>query len=446
MLGVGSSAGVTMSNSANTIAVEPPWYAIVWRWIKWPLRAMRSARNSVSPVSTRLTREGLQFAFMILFVLLGAVLRDVNLLIILAGTLLAMMFIQWRVCGRTLYGLSVTRRLPRSMHARKGFDIELVLRNPKRWLGSWLVLAQDRMVYAPEHTPISRASQAIGILFSSVPPQSTRSQRYRCVVQRRGRYQFKGLELTTRFPLGLMRGILPVKSDEYFIVQPAIGRMLPTWTELFNVRSTGARHRRVRSLSDEGEFFGLRDYRAGDSPRWIHWRSSARRDELVVKQFQQPESREIIVLLDLYHPQTHSGNPTNAEITALEKLEDNAIEFVATLLHQMATSNIGSVTLAIADHTPTVASRVQSRAQCTSALERLAIARTPSQDTLSQTLHILELEHQRIEKLIVVSTRPAVDKFESLDADGKQHAVFWRSVQWLNATSSDFKKYFVPAE
>lgn len=406
-------------------------------------RRFRWVWNRMSPthlVSTRLTREGLQFLFMIAFILLGAVLRDVNLLIFLAGTLLAMLLIQWRVCSRTLLDLTVTRRLPRSIHARRPFEIELTLKNPKSWLGAWWILVQDRMVFAPIQSTIHRASQTIALLFLSVPPSDTRVQRYRCVADRRGRYQWMGIELTTRFPLGLMRGILQQKNGVYFVVQPALGRLLPSWKELFLLRRTGSKQRRVRALSDEGEFFGLRAYRTGDSPRWIHWRSSARRDELVVRQFQQPESRELIVVLDLLIPSDTSEEARRKYI----KTEDTAVEFVATLVHQMTHGNVGSITVTIADSQPALASRIMARSQGHALLDRLGNARGGAKSTLSTALQLLERDYRHVEHLIVVSTRPMPTRWS--DDAGENIAPFWRSIQWIDTHAGETSKYFVPAE
>lgn len=410
------------------------------RLLRMPSGVFQAAKNAAPTVSTRFTREGLQVLFMAIFVLLGAILRDVNLLIVLAGTLLATLLIQWRVCAKTLEGLIAYRRLPRSMHARKSFEVELVLSNPKRWLGAWLVLAQDRMKFVSPDASVEPISQGIGLLYSSITPNSTCVQRYRCLVQRCGQYQFLGTELTTRFPFGLMRGILSHKGGDNFIVQPAIGKLLPSWSEVFGPRTSGSKQRQARSLSDEGDFFGLRAYRPGDSPRWIHWRSSARRGELMVKQFQQSDSRELVVLLDL------SGSNPNADARSerQEKAMEVAIEFVATMTNHIVSSNFGIITVAIADHKPTIACRIQSRSQSSGLLDRLAIAQSGDQDSLESALSLLEREFRRVDNLLVVSTRSR----ESYHLQDRQNAgiVFWRSMLWLDASDSQLTKYFTPAE
>ena len=78
---------------ADPGAIRPgrTWFRTL---LNWQLGVFRSAKNAAPPVSTRFTREGTQVLFMAIFVLLGAILRDVNLLIVLAGTLLATLLIQ----------------------------------------------------------------------------------------------------------------------------------------------------------------------------------------------------------------------------------------------------------------------------------------------------------------------------------------------------------------
>lgn len=386
-----------------------------------------------------MTREGLQVAFMASFVLLGAVLRDVNLLIILAGTLLGILLVQWRVCTRTLYGLKSHRRLPRSMQARKPFEIELSISNPKRWLGSWLVLAHDRMIVLSKEDDAVPVFQGISLLFTSIPPNVTRTQKYRCIAQRRGRYQFLETELTTRFPLGLMRGILSARGGDTFTVQPTLGRLLPEWRDLFDVRNLSNRQRRTRSLSDEGEFFGLRSYRSGDSPRAIHWRSSARRNELVVKQFQQEDSQEYVVLLDLHRPKM-----SNKIMDTTINVEDLATEFVATLVNYIVGTNSGVITVAISDSKPEIADRIRSRSQASHLLDRLAIASTNRDSHTWETLRLIEREHGRVPKLVVVSTRPRVDLSSS--TSNEKNVIFWNHLTWLNVGAGDLQAYFARGE
>ena len=54
------------------------------------------------------------------------------------------------------------------------------------------------------------------------------------------------------------------------------------------------------------ELFGVREYRAGDSLRRIHWRSSARHGELVVREYEPPGVQTLGIFCD--------PNPSNAAV------------------------------------------------------------------------------------------------------------------------------------
>lgn len=433
-----------------------------WSVLLSPIRRFRSMRRSATPVTTRLTREGWQFSFMIGFVILGAVVRNVNLLIILAGTMIGFLLIQWRVSARSIYGITARRKLPRNIQARKPFDVEVSVTNPKRFLGAWWIVVEDRITKQSQLSLVGGAAQTIGMLFSTLPPRSTRIQRYQCLVPNRGAYQLLGMEITTRFPLGLMKGILPPSGQDLIIVQPAIGKLLPSWTDLFETKRAGARHRQSRSISDEGEFFGLRSYRPGDSPRLIHWRSSARYGELMVKQFQRTETREFVIVLDLSPRDVEGTGPadkTSGQQTAEAlQCEDLAVEFVSSLAQHICTSNHAVLTVAIADADPALALRVQTRTQTHALQERLGIAKSSKISSFAKVLQLLEKEVRHVDHLLVVSTRrqpsllaipdrtPDSEKQLGPKSDsGDKPVVFWRHMAWVNVANKELEPYFSPA-
>jgi uncharacterized protein (DUF58 family) len=434
----------------------------VWYYLLSPIRQFRLMRRIATPVTTRLTREGWQFSFMIGFVILGAVVRNVNLLVILAGTMLGFLLIQWRVSARSIYGVSARRKLPRNMQARKPFDVEISVSNPKRFLGAWWVVVEERVTPQTQLSLVSGSAQTIGMLFPSLPPSSTRIQRYQCLAPKRGEYQLLGMEITTRFPLGLMKGILPPVGVDSIIVQPALGKLLPGWTDLFETKRSGARHRQAKSISDEGEFFGLRTYRPGDSPRLIHWRSSARLGELMVKQFQRTETREFVILLDLPpHARKQNGNSDKtvpSQDAHDDQDEDIAVEFVASIAQHVCASNHAVLTVAIADHKETLALRVQTRTQTHALHERLGLAKAGEKSTLTKALQLLEREIRHVDHLLVVSTRPQPVTFASGDGlrdtagmnrepkdPGDATIVFWKHMMWINVANKELSPFFQPA-
>ncbi len=104
-----------------------------------------------------------------------------------------------------------------------------------------------------------------------------------------------------RYPLGLFRAWSPVRPDARVLVypHPEITPLPPEQAipQLGNTLDIG--------IGSE-DFVALREYQAGDSPRHIAWKITARSDQLVTKQFSSRGSAELIfgwsslpVLLDI---------------------------------------------------------------------------------------------------------------------------------------------------
>jgi uncharacterized protein (DUF58 family) len=60
-----------------------------------------------------------------------------------------------------------------------------------------------------------------------------------------------------------------------------------------------------------GEYRGLRPYRAGDDPRDVHWRTSARLGEPVIREYERDRSRALWICLDL---RAEPGEPAESAI------------------------------------------------------------------------------------------------------------------------------------
>lgn len=99
--------------------------------------------------------------------------------------------------------------------------------------------------------------------------------------------------ISTSDPLGFFIGRRQCADSQ-------IATVFPRFTSLANrlpVRELETAAAAPRAGSGN-ELFGIREYRAGDSLRRIHWRSSARHGELVVREYEPPGVRMLNVVLD----------------------------------------------------------------------------------------------------------------------------------------------------
>src|SRR5262245_38430435 len=97
------------------------------------------------PVRRRawLTREGWYFLAVLAFIIGGAVLRSVNLLVILAGTMIAPLLFNWRLVMASLTGLIVCRQQLPQILAGETLTVQIDVENTRRWMSSWLVTLED---------------------------------------------------------------------------------------------------------------------------------------------------------------------------------------------------------------------------------------------------------------------------------------------------------------
>ena len=116
-----------------------------------------------------------------------------------------------------------------------------------------------------------------------------------------GRYQLGPIWLRSHFPFGLIGRDLLHDLPLEVIALPRLGRIdIAALLELVGDREMlRADSRRRTSMPGHEEFRGLRAYRPGDSPRGIHWRSSARRGELLVREEAALSGRQLNLVFPL---------------------------------------------------------------------------------------------------------------------------------------------------
>jgi uncharacterized protein (DUF58 family) len=120
---------------------------------------------------------------------------------------------------------------------------------------------------------------------------------YRLPTEHRGAVVVGPLRLTVVDPFGLARITVTAERQMTLIVYP---RLYPVDAP---ARASGVTpdfgaHQRDRVSPTGEEFAGLRPYEVGDDLRRVHWRMSARHDELVVRQEEAPWLGHLTVALD----------------------------------------------------------------------------------------------------------------------------------------------------
>jgi uncharacterized protein (DUF58 family) len=118
------------------------------------------------------------------------------------------------------------------------------------------------------------------------------------VIGPRGSYSFESIHATATDSFGLIRREQFIQSNERLFIFPEFQRL----------KHISIRPRRTRVYAGSipahvggtgTEFFGVREYQFGDSPRTINWRVSARHDEdLYSNEYQQERVADVGIVLD----------------------------------------------------------------------------------------------------------------------------------------------------
>jgi uncharacterized protein (DUF58 family) len=246
---------------------------------------MRIFRRRPSKRKFRLTREGRAFLFVTIGVGFAAVNTANNLLYLVLGLLLSLLLVSGVLSDLALWKLRIRRKLPARMFATTRSLIEVAALNDKRWLASVSVETIDEIdgVYS---SPAR---------FLRVAPGREEIAGYSFEPPRRGLIELGAMRVLTRYPFGLIeKGYSLFEPDEAVVyprlldhvitppVQPVPGDAAPT-------------HRTGRG----SEFAGsVRFYREGDEARNIHWKRTASRGELVVREHEQDTSALVTLHVD----------------------------------------------------------------------------------------------------------------------------------------------------
>lgn len=326
---------------------------------------MQKRRVFFSPV-------GLLYLLVPAIVLTGAILREINILVLLAGFMLWPMVISWGAVAGSMRGVRLRRKLPSGVFAGDEFHVEVTLQNTRYWGASRAIAVEDCVWREGSDAAPLRPS----VLFSRVGAGDSASGYYHGRLPRRGRYVFGPIRAVTEYPLGLVRGAVTLDRRERFMVFPKLGKLTENWEKLRREQFLGSRRSRRQASLMEGDFFGLREWRPGDSRRWIHWRTTARRGDLSVRQFEQPRSQDMSIWLEL----RSARSPTSLNAEHVEQ----AVSFATTIVARLCERGGSQITLAVAGREVTIARGSASRTLLQEALEVLTLAEAGEQDRLDE--------------------------------------------------------------
>lgn len=178
----------------------------------------------------------------------------------------------------------LARTLPPTMALGERYDIELAIESDRF----------ERLV-VHDRTPDQGHTVGLPAVIQTLPDRRMRlSYRFRPLA--RGLLYFEPPSVQCVGPLGLVERELHVGARASVQVYPNFRRVAayvaPGEESLY--RGIHLQRRRGQGT----EFYQLREYRVGDSPRQVDWKSVARRQQLISREYRSEQNQNVIFLLD----------------------------------------------------------------------------------------------------------------------------------------------------
>jgi len=233
------------------------------------MRGLSSLTGSVA-----LTREGLRFVLLLGIVGFAAYNNQNNVLYLLLAVGLASLLASLVAAFFSLRGLTIEGSEQPDAYTDLPFRETLVVSNRSWWMSAFGLSVDGRR-------------SAIPFLRWGAFERCRVERLYR----RRGVHPVGEVVIATEFPFGFFYSSRRLRATRSLVVFPRIRSIDPTLTG--GLRVSASHHSIRRGHSDE--FFALRDYVPGDTPRLIHWKASAKVGDLVVREFGEMDDDRLCV-------------------------------------------------------------------------------------------------------------------------------------------------------
>lgn len=235
-----------------------------------------------------LTRQGWLLSGLALALLIvGRLLGSLELML-LGATIGALVLITVAFIALARLRISVDRELhPPRVHAGSPSRVDLRVENQGNRRSPVLGL-RDAV----------SGTRGANLLVGPLDPGGVVRAAYRLPTDKRGILEIGPLTVTMADPFGLTEVSMDASGVSQLTVYPHIDDIVPIPQTTGNDPMSGAEHPNALGRSGE-DFYALRPYVVGDDLRRVHWPSTARHDELMVRQDELPWQGRLSVLVDV---------------------------------------------------------------------------------------------------------------------------------------------------
>lgn len=262
--------------------------------------AKRPASSKLKPKRRPVRRKpsldfsitGLIYCTMMMFIGLAAINTQANLLFGVFGLMIGILMVSFFISGTVISKLSVARVIPDHAIVGRPTVIHYDITNQKRfWPSLSVTVTEIDSVSAFSRQPSAYLLHVANRMTATIPAE--------VIPLRRGVFELDRYQLSTSFPFGFVKRAIDRRQRDAVLVLPAIGQMSRELMRRFrSAESVGINVRPSSGGNDE--FYGVKEYRTGENPRWIYWKRSASAGPLVVREMTRVSPPKLLVVIDNY--------------------------------------------------------------------------------------------------------------------------------------------------
>lgn len=256
---------------------------------------------STKPIrrESKLTLAGGLYILVTMFIAVGAINSQNNLLFWLFGVSIATLIVSGVFSGNALMQVRLEAQALTDVCAGDPVKLHYLISNRSRFFPLFAVMISE---IRDSHHPFAQTNPA-GILH--LGPKQTIKVVGTMTPTSRGRYTIQHVRLSTRFPFGFLQKSLIFDCPRTLMVLPYELELQPGLVRTLKGRGDEVQ-RRSRGSGKSAEYWGLREYTHGDSKRSIAWKQSAKHGSLVVIEHAQPIATRVWIWISLDHDDVES--------------------------------------------------------------------------------------------------------------------------------------------
>ncbi len=265
----------------------------------------------------------------------------------------------------------------------------------------------------------------VGRVLSSMAPRVRYTFNVRSLCRLRGRFRLGPITVSSGDPFGLFVFHRTLRDTERTLVVYPMTVDLPQFApSMGNLRGGDARFQRTHHVTTNVS--GTREYAPGDSFNRIHWRSTARYDRLIVKEFELDPTADVWILLDLergihagawweqawYEREVEDAWMLERGAEQLAEIAPNTEEYAVTCAATIAKYFLDkqrAVGLVCSNHEHAYAQPDRGERQLTRLLEMLAVAESNGSEPFASLLARETATMNRSITLVLITPSPEVE-------------------------------------